>query len=162
MSSYKIIQENYTVEEGLDTMEIQDLRDEMQDWVDNMSGTGLENTNRYEMAEEAVSQLDDVDSIDFEEIWNAIPEDCPITEEELKAIKYTCILYTPKSKKQQPSRSYRLANALSHIRGALQAIEDYLEDKKDVEGVNDILQVADDIGGQVGDLDSVDFPGMFG
>ena len=166
MSSYKSVPTEFTVEEALDTLEIQDLRDEMQEWVDNMSGTGLENTSRYEMAEEAVSELDRVDDIDFDEIWDAIPENCIITAEDLKAIKFTCSLYTPKSRKQHPSRSYRLSNAICHITDALEEMREYIDAKLDgkdtPEDIRKILEAIDSVESSVQDLDSVDFPGMFG
>ncbi len=166
MSNYKSVPTEFTVEEALDTTEIQDLRDEMQEWVDNMSGTALENTSRYEMAEEAVSQLENVDSINFDEIWDTIPSDGLVSVEELKAIKFTCTLFVPKSRKQHPSRAYRLSNAINHITDALQEMGDYIEDKlgnKDMsEGIKELMNAIENIESQVQELDSVDFPGMFG
>jgi len=166
MSSYKRVPTEFTVEEALDTLEIEDLRDEMQEWVDNMSGTALENTSRYERAEEAASQLDAVDSINFEDIWDAIPEDCFVSSEELKAIKFTSNLYIPKSRKQHPSRAYRLSNAITHITDALQEMRDHIENRLDgkevPEDIKEILAVIEEAESAVQDLDSVDFPGMFG
>jgi len=162
MSNYKTVPTEFTVEEGLDTTEIEGLRDEMQEWVDNMSGTNLENTSKYEMAEEAVSQLDRVGDINFDEIWDAFPENCPVKVDELKALKFTCHLFEPKSKRQHASRAYRLSNAITHIIGSLEAVEDYLEDRKEEEEVKAILQAVEEIKDSVQDLDSVDFPGMFG
>ena len=161
MANYKRILTEFVVEEGLDTLEIEGLRDEMQEWVDNMSGTNLENTSKYEMAEEAVNQLDSVDSINFDEIWEAIPEDCVVSADELKAIKFTCYLFAPYGKGHL-SRDYRLSNAVTHIGLALEAMEDYLEDRKEAEGVKDILQVIGEIKDSVEELDGVDFPGMYG
>jgi len=162
MGKYKRVREKFTVDEGLDTTEIESLRDEMQGWVDNMSGTALENTSRYQMAEEAVSQLDQVDGVDFDEIWGAVPEDCGITVDELKAIEFTCTIFTPKSRRQSTSRAYRLSNTITHITGALDAIRNYLEDKKDIEGISSVLDAVDGIESQVQDLDGVEFPGMYG
>ena len=39
--------------------ELEALHGEMQDWADNMSGTNLENTEKYQRVEEAASQLED-------------------------------------------------------------------------------------------------------
>ena len=39
MGKYKLVREKFTVGDGLDTSEIESLRDEMQEWVDNMGGT---------------------------------------------------------------------------------------------------------------------------
>ena len=165
MSSYKSVPTEFTIEEALDTTEISDLRDEMQEWVDNMSGTGLENTNKYQMAEEAVSQLENVDSINFDEIWDELPDDGLISADELMAVKFTSNLYTPKSRKQHPSRAYRLSNAITHITDALQEMRDYIEDKlgaKEMpEEVKSLMSAIGDIESQIQELDNVEFPGMF-
>ena len=159
MGMYKTIRISYTVDEGLDTMEIEDLRDEMQEWVDNMSGTSLENTSRYEMAEEAASQLDRVDDVCFDAIWDAIPENFESTEEELKALAFVYSIYVSKDKRKGPGRAYRLSNAINHITGALQTLRDYLEEKEEAE---DILAAIDEVESQVQELEDVVFPGMFG
>ena len=166
MSSYKSVPTEFTVEDALDVTEITDLQQEMQDWADNMSGTALENTSKYEMVNEAVSQLDAVDSINFDGIWDAIPDDGLVSAEELKAIKFTSNLYTPKSRKQHPSRAYRLSNAITHITDALQEMRDYIEDKLDgkdpIDDIKGILDAIDEVESSVQELDNVDFPGMFG
>lgn len=167
MSSYKSVPTVFTIDEALDKVEIEDLRDEMQGWLDNMSGTALENTNRYSMAEEAVSQLDDVDNIDFDELWDVIPEDGLITADELKALSVTCYLFEPKNRKSSPSRAYRLSNAIAHITAGLEAIRDYIEDKLSgatevPQDIQAIINTLDEIADTVANLDGVDFPGMFG
>ena len=39
--------------------ELEELQGEMQDWADNMSGTNLENTEKYQRVEETASLLED-------------------------------------------------------------------------------------------------------
>jgi tRNA U34 5-carboxymethylaminomethyl modifying GTPase MnmE/TrmE len=50
--------------ENIDTGEVESLLDELQQWMDSMTGTNLESTGKYQMLEEAVSSLQDaVDSL---------------------------------------------------------------------------------------------------
>ena len=39
--------------------ELENLQTEMQNWADNMSGTNLENTGKYQQVEEVASLLED-------------------------------------------------------------------------------------------------------
>jgi len=90
MGKYKQVKEKFTVDDGLDTSEIEGLRDEMQEWVDNMGGTALENTSRYQMAEEAVNTLSRVDDIRFDDIWDAVGNTKSLTVEGLKDRALIC------------------------------------------------------------------------
>ena len=45
-----------------DTSEVQSLADEMGSWRDGLSGTNLENSNKYQMIDEACNTLEGVDS----------------------------------------------------------------------------------------------------
>lgn len=50
--------------EGVDTSEIESLLDELQSWMDSLTGTNLENTGKYQMLDEAVTYLQEaVDSL---------------------------------------------------------------------------------------------------
>jgi hypothetical protein len=59
--------------EGFDLVEkvkesctdIEDLKDELEQWRDGMSGTNLESSNKYSMLEEAVSVLEGI-NVDFD------------------------------------------------------------------------------------------------
>ena len=160
MGKYKQVREKFTVGEGLDTSEIESLRDEMQEWVDNMSGTALENTSRYQMAEEAASQLDRVDEIRFDDIWDTVNNsECPT--EDLKNLEYEGVIFKVKSRRQSPSRAYRLSNAISVINGALERLRDFLEPYTDDE-VGEVRKAIDEVESVVQDLDGVEFPGMYG
>ena len=167
MGKYKWVPHQFTVGEALDITEIMDLRDEMQEWVDNMSGTALENTERYQMAEEALYELENADQIDFEQIWSPITEDCGFTADELKNLKFTCSLSEPRSKRQSCSRAHRLSNCLIHNLAALDTLEDHLEGLKETEGVRteiveEVLKAIGSIRDQLEELEGIEFPGMFG
>lgn len=158
MKGYKSVTLEATIENVLDTTPIEDLRDEMQDWADNLSGTALENTGKYEEIEEAISQLDGVDKIDFDEIWGAVPEGFEPTVEEMKAICIKTSQRLPYGKRH-PSRACRLDNAVTSIRDGLEELRMVLDGKNEA---HNILEAIDEIDDKIQELDSVDFPGMFG
>ena len=160
MGKYKQVREKFTVGDGLDASEIESLRDEMQEWVDNMSGTALENTSRYQMAEEAVSQLDRVDDIGIDDIWDAVNNTECLTED-LKNLEYEVILFKVKSRRQHPSRTYRLSNAISAINGAIECLREFLEPYESDE-VSEVRAAIDEVESVVQELDGVEFPGMYG
>ena len=160
MGKYKRVREKFTVGEGLDITEIGDLRDEMQGWVDNMSGTSLENTGRYQMASDAANILSRVDDIQFDEIWDAVNAAECLTED-LKNLEYEVGIFKVKSKRQYPSRAYRLSNAISAINGAIERLRDFLEPYGEDE-VDEVRRVIDEVESVVQELDGVEFPGMYG
>ena len=167
MGKYKQVPHQFTVGEALDITEIMGLRDEMQEWVDNMSGTALENTQRYQTAEDALYELENASQIDFEEIWSPITEDCGFTVEQLKSLEFTCSLFQPRSKRQSCSRAYRLSNCLTHNYAALDTLEGYLEELKETGGakaevVGEVLNTISNIRDQLEELEGVEFPGMYG
>lgn len=160
MGKYKQVSEKFTVEDGLDISEIESLRDEMREWVDNMSGTALENTGKYQMAETAVDTLDGVDDINFDDIWEAVDRTEGLTRS-LKDLTFDVTLFKVRSKSQHPSRAYRLSNSVSIIDGALEALRDYLKPYEDDE-VGEVRRAIDNIESEVRELDGVEFPGMYG
>jgi len=144
----------------LDTCEIESLRDEMTEWRDNMDGTGLENTQKYEAVSEAADQLDNVDSITFDDL-DSVMEEAELADD-IKALTYKAILMVPRSRRQSSSRSVRLSNAVSTLTGALDCIEAYLAELPESDKVTDIQTEVDNLRGLVEEMDGVEFPGMFG
>ena len=55
-----IIEEAQEILNRLDYSELEILKEEIESWRDNMSGTALENTEKYQTLDECVSTLDDV------------------------------------------------------------------------------------------------------
>ena len=161
MGKYKQVKEKFTVDDGLDTSEIESLRDEMQEWVDNMGGTALENTSRYQMASDAVDTLSRVDDIRFDDIWDAVGNTKSLTVEGLKDLEYEVTIFKVKSRRQHPSRAYRLSNAISAINGALECLREFLERWTDND-VGEIRAAIDEVESAVEELDGAEFPGMYG
>jgi len=46
---------------GVDTSELDSLKDEISSWKSNLEGTNLENSNKYQMLDEAESNMDNID-----------------------------------------------------------------------------------------------------
>ena len=169
MGKYKLVMEKFTVDGGLDTTEIESLRDEMQEWVDNMGGTALENTSRYQMAEEAVSQLDRVDEVNFEDIWDAVSRTECLTSltEDLKNLEYEVGVFKVKSRRRSPSRAYRLSNAISAISGAIECLREFLETHEgdqphESDKIREVRTAIDEVESTVQEFENVEFPGMYG
>jgi len=58
----RIVEEANTAMSGLDISEIESLKEEIESWRDNMSGTPLESTEKYSRLEECADALDDIGS----------------------------------------------------------------------------------------------------
>jgi prefoldin subunit 5 len=60
----EFIDEAQVFVDGVDTSEVESLLEELQQWMDSMTGTNLESTGKYQMLDEAVSSLQEaVDSL---------------------------------------------------------------------------------------------------
>lgn len=58
----KKLEEAQSIVDDVDFSELESLTEEMTSWRDNMSGTGLENTSKYEAVDEAASTLEGIDT----------------------------------------------------------------------------------------------------
>lgn len=130
--------------------EIENLRDEMQETVDNMSDANMEHLPKYETAEAAVSEL-------------ASHTDAPDVPDCVAELEVTYSEQVNKRKGRGPSRDVRLSNAQSMLSAVRDAIK-VLVNNDDVEHNEG---EADEAGTLVNELDehvdfSVEFPGMFG
>lgn len=67
------------------TSELSELKEELEGWHDNMSGTALENTQKYQTLEDAVSILDDV--VNNLEMIDQNPEDAEGIRSEADSIE---------------------------------------------------------------------------
>lgn len=120
--------------------ELESLKDEMGEWRDNMEGTGLENTSKYEQVQEAADTLESYVS----EI------EVPEALEDVKATWYESV---NKNKRRGASRAVRLGNAVSMLQAAAEALTD-----NETEGAEDLVSEIEELSGNV---EGVEFPGMF-
>ena len=75
----ELVRDAQSIVEDIDVGEIDNLADEMRSWADGMSGTNLENSDKYSRIEEAADTLESIDhdisSIeDADDIQTAIDE----------------------------------------------------------------------------------------
>ena len=186
---YKAVTEEWGVESALlNYPEIRSLAGEMESWRDNMQGTALENTGKFELVEEAVETLDNNASeceTQADSLVEKIRELAPSLLEE----KISVILQATRSRRKFPSRSVRLSNttapigvARDHLNGRLDQIKTLIADgeehlffpdldetgfspemkiqvTEDIEEIETYLTEIEDI---ISNLESVEFPGMFG
>jgi hypothetical protein len=160
--------------------DIESLREEIQEIVDNAQGTGLENTARIQTLEESSGYLD---------FQMEGPED-PVLEF-LKTQEPIVIGLTVRGgkKRGQKSRSVRASNAICYARAAVDAIHEIIEKERaeleaPVENEEDALEsalalvktmrterailldelenYAQEIENHIGEAESAEFPGMFG
>lgn len=131
--------------------EIEALKDEMADIVDNMSG--MEHLPKYDVAENAQSELDGHEMPDY-----------PDALKDLKIATLTELVSTRKGR--APGRSTRLSNAM----GVIEAVHDFLENlAEDVKGqgpdtpdaVREAAKAYADELEEHYNFD-VEFPGMYG
>lgn len=57
-----VVKDAVALLEGFDTGELEALAEEIGSWRDNMSGTSLENTGKFEQVSDAASTLEDIDT----------------------------------------------------------------------------------------------------
>ena len=123
-----------------------ELRDEIQEALDNVQGTNLENTSRNQTLGETVSQLDAADS--EPEVPNSVAGE---------KVKY------PKPRNKRPSRADRRDEAVTMLSSAIAAMETFMEMLLDDDPKREDIQcVIDDVQRIIDDADGAEFPGMRG
>lgn len=131
---------------------IEDLMTEMEDWLDHLSGTPLENTSKYEMIEEAISELADI-AVSLEDFY--IPDT-------IANQRISYIWAHPYGKRI--SRAYRASQASSALQAVAETIREQLDDENttiDTQTREDLYQVADDAEKCADDIDQIEFPSMY-
>lgn len=138
------------------TSMVEELRDEMQEGLDNMSGTNLESTGKYSTYEEAVSALEDIclslDGVELPESVATVP------------------LETREERQRSLSRARRLGNAEALLNAAIQALTDAIGELEEKDSLTDdeqgtlqsLEEAMDSIQSAVDGCGSVDFPGFYG
>lgn len=140
--------------------DVQELRDEMTEWRDNMEEK-LSQTDKYSQVSECADALD------------SVADSEPDIPEELGDVKVT-VQHGKKSSKKSPyPRWLRLGNAIAQLDGAVSALEEYIADKlpegneppddETQEKIDAAEEFKDQLENFKSELDgNVEFPGMFG
>ena len=123
-------------------LDIQSLEEEMSTWCDNLEGTPLENTSKYDAVRDCADTLGDLASR-MEDI--ALPEECAYRD---TSISYLWVHPYGHS----IGRSWRAGQVIASLEAVAEAI--HKTTPSDAEIVDDLQAIADELGG-------VDFPGMF-
>ena len=171
---------------------VEELKDEMGDWRDNMDGTGLENTDKFQRVSEAADTLESAE----ESLREAAESAETLENVSLPETTVEYSYYKPYGRKA-PSRYDRLGEATAVLEGALEIIDAFVQNLRDEaddpttdeevdlesmsdeereaaekaaeeaeEKANDAVEevegIADQIRDAIDECQSVDFPGMFG
>lgn len=140
--------------------EAESVYDELTEWRDNMSGTGLESTEKYSQLEEAI------DAIETAKDAAENVMDLETVDEEIGEVTYS--VSVNKNKRRGPSRQVRIENAASMLMAAAEALrgretpENDEEDSEDEEDVFDYEGAADELENAASDMEGVEVPGMYG
>jgi DNA repair exonuclease SbcCD ATPase subunit len=169
MGSYKNVKTRIELESALTCSDIESLRDEITEWRDNMDGSGLENTSKYEEVSECADGLDNVDSLDD-------PLSGLLESAEKMGIKEEMVevsQYVNRRKGRGPARWVRLSNEMSAIRAGVERIKEEIEKKETIlqeqeeededlrEVVDEANEHAEELEGCLEELENVSFPGMY-
>lgn len=135
--------------------ELESLRDEVQEIVDNAS-EGLSQTQRIVTLADAVGYLDNVDSY--------ATDDAP---DEVKDLEITYSEAVNTNKRRGPSRSVRRDNAVAMLTAARERISDWttddeLEEEPSDERAEAVTTYLDELDTLIGEVEAAEFPGMFG
>ena len=155
MGRYKFIEGTSTVRDAINDgfADLEELAEEMGSWRDNMNGTPAENTGRFEVVTETADTLEGLDR-------PTVNDDLP--ESILDALVTYTYAKVQSGRQRTPSRSYRCSNACNQmsagaefIRGALDGVED--------ENVRvDLETLAAEVEEVISNVESLEFPGMYG
>lgn len=137
--------------------EVENLRDEIGEWKDNLEERGRDSTAKYDEVSECFDALDDV------------ANDAPEQPDPLPAGLVDQLKWQEKAPGRQQSRSDRLSAVTSPVRMLIDVLGAYLDEHDE----NDTVAWADadrdawaeyheNLGDVCDRLDEVSFPGMFG
>ena len=154
--------------------EFSDLRDEMQEWGDNLESNGMEHLPKYEAVSEATETLDSAWT-ELEHLLGALEtsleEGKPLAA--LAGVEVTFTEMVPYKGRGYP-RWMRLTNSAVPLSAAVEALREVLDDIEEPEddapaedkakhaAAEELRNELDEIDGHLGELDAVEFPGMFG
>lgn len=139
--------------------DLDDLRDDMTEWRDNLESGGLEHTDKYQAVSEAADALESICS-EMESACEALLEalkDHPVLDIEID-------VSTMRPYGRSPARWLRLENATSPVQAALGklCVEIPEPTKGEETKENEIYEALEDVQSQLDECRNVSFPGMYG
>jgi hypothetical protein len=149
----------------LDASEVESLAEEMTSWRDNMQGTNLENTSKFEEVNECADTLENGAYL----LTAAIETLQAFLAGNLPAVLELEVTQTVPGKRRT-GRSWRLSEAIGDIGQALEAIRNYVDEKGTGPGASEQLQpekkqelegTMGEVEDAISEVEGIDFPGMF-
>jgi hypothetical protein len=139
------------IENGLGDLE--GLRDELQDWLDNMP-ENLQQSSKADEVQEAIDGLDGVDSF-------RIPDALESEKDSDDKPKLGGIRFQFMTGKRAKSRAQRRDEATSLLRAAVEAVRDDLDEKQKTsdDEYEDVTSELDELEQIIDSAEGVDFPG---
>lgn len=132
--------------------EIESLKDELNDWYDNL-GDNLQQTEKGQMLEEAVSTLDYAERVELDSFF-----DGEILEE-IESIK---TVYVPAHWSNNLSRASRRDEATGMLNVVMEKLQELVDDEKyDEEIIDSINDAISEIENAISEVESVEFPSMY-
>lgn len=162
MAKRKIVKIEATIPEAFENArgEVDCLMEEMNEWRDNMEEK-LSHTDKYEQVSECADALENISS-------NLSDLELP---EEFAGIKTEYSYYKPYSRTEsRATRAGAACAALECVKEVLDGKIAELEEKEleavlskeDEDRLEALIEMCDTINEQTGELENVEFPGMFG
>jgi len=150
--------------------DIDELKDEMEEWRDNMPGS-LQSSDKYSMIDSAASALDTELEHACDELRKLL-EQIPRDENELRLLDLKLTYWEQKMYKGYAMpRWVRLNNPMTALTAMAEKIEEHKDSivkdlvgagKNEEEVKSEISEYLSTIDSALSDLQGVEFPGMFG
>jgi hypothetical protein len=162
----------YTVADAVENgvSELSQLRDELQDWYDNLP-ENFQSGEKGSQLEEAIGELDEADGFD-----NSALVDAQDDEGE-PAAPSSLMFQFPASTKRRMSRADRCSEATALLRAAHERVQEWLGEQtatlteKEIseaasdainEAIDSVTEALDELTNLIDRAEGVTFPGMYG
>lgn len=144
MAAYKTVNRTSTIGAAISEAygELQGLRDEMQEWRDNLEER-FSQTSKYEAVSECVDQLDQV------------ADDEPDVDEKIAKLALEYPEQVSTRKNRSPGRATRASNAGLILRAVIDVLEAHDASDEHQDLIDAMTEHADAV-------DGLEFPGMYG
>ena len=154
MGRYKSIVLDATVTQAIENgqQDLEELKEEMCSWRDNMEGTPAENSPRFETVTETADTLENMETVDPDDL----PEGVGSSWTKYGNQKVTS------GRQKTPSRAVRCSNACAALEAAAGFLEEVDSDTADDDVTEACTQMATELREIISDVEGLEFPGMYG
>jgi len=154
--NYKLLTSTVSLTDALSTyQDVENLRDEMVEWRDNLDGAGMDHMPKYEEVSECCDVLD---------CYDELQSDCEELEQMLEGTDLAGVMVTSQDMQPYKGRGFprwmQMSNALAPIRAACEHLTSQ-EAEDNTEALTDIIAKAAEVEAHCETLEGAEFPGMF-